>query len=529
MFFFHTKMQQMMDTQYDKLIEVFKDSSTTNKQILYDVQEQFEKQSVRYLQEIEKVVELFNEYKNISNSLFKVIDERLTCIEQQLDVVCKCEEDIENKKEIVNNIGKRTCDIERKLDQLRNAQNIIWNDKACLYYDSYNIEKKYDVGFIGMISSANYGASLVLYSLAFEIKQMGYSIIVLDIPEIAGGELQYSEENPNRKFIKKHFHITPMLHNNQLKVLNNVCNCFVYGADSLWGGGYEHQLYNLEGAMFGEFVDDGKGLVAFSTSFGAWNPQVDNSCERKYVSTLMKRFGHISVREKQSVDMCKKVFDIDATWTIDPVFFHDRFFYLDVSEDVEKINDQKYIFAYILEPKKNKLELIKSIARQLNIKVFFVPDLTRSNISSEDRYDIYDFDVLEKITIEQWITCINKSEYVITDSFHGFCFSVIFHKHFATLKPRDSMQRIMTVAEYLKLEDFVGIDSDENMWNALNSDIDYSIIDKKISEKVLKDKNELRESLQKAMNKEKNIKNNIINQSSLKEKILYNRALKKLG
>ena len=182
-----------------------------------------------------------------------------------------------------------------------------------------------------------------------------------------------------------------------------------------------------------------------------------------------------------------------------------------------------------MEPKKNKLELIKSIARQLNIKVFFVPDLTRSNISSEDRYDIYDFDVLEKITIEQWITCINKSEYVITDSFHGFCFSVIFHKHFATLKPRDSMQRIMTVAEYLKLEDFVGIDSDENMWNALNSDIDYSIIDKKISEKVLKDKNELRESLQKAMNKEKNIKNNIINQSSLKEKILYNRALKKLG
>ena len=56
-------------------------------------------------------------------------------------------------------------------------------------------------------------------------------------------------------------------------------------------------------------------------------------------------------------------------------------------------------------------------------------------------------------SIEEWLTLLYKSKFVITDSFHGTVFSIIFHKPFYVIdNPQRGSARILTLLQFLGLE-----------------------------------------------------------------------------
>lgn len=61
-----------------------------------------------------------------------------------------------------------------------------------------------------------------------------------------------------------------------------------------------------------------------------------------------------------------------------------------------------------------------------------------------DKNDYGDFSDMSCIynnpSFEDWLLCLISSNYVITDSFHGTCFSVIFKKPFISLKNRNRLR-----------------------------------------------------------------------------------------
>ena len=87
------------------------------------------------------------------------------------------------------------------------------------------------------------------------------------------------------------------------------------------------------------------------------------------------------------------------------------------------------------------------------------------------------------------------ADYVITDSYHGFCFSIIFRKQFIALKPRDGLNRFQTVAQITELEKRIDIGRKEELDSTCFSDIDYDQVWNKLEPEIERSRNWLAEAL----------------------------------
>ena len=128
---------------------------------------------------------------------------------------------------------------------------------------------------------------------------------------------------------------------------------------------------------------------------------------------LLKNFSGISVREKSTVNLAKKYFGVLPEFVLDPTFLIDKKYYLDLIENYEGDFDfnEKYLCVYQLD-------------KRDQIKNFIKNSCTILNVTS------YKVDISLKNYIESFIKCIINSQAVITDSYHGTIFSIIFEKPF---------------------------------------------------------------------------------------------------
>ncbi len=430
--------------------------------------------------------------------------ERLVHIEDKINILIDnlqitmnaIENEKEEREKNLYDMHERLVHIEDKVNQLKKAGYEVASRKIIYKNDYESDRKQYDFGIWGMWFTQNYGAALTSYAIAKEIEDMGYSIVQIDLPRIGGESNSCNTDNPDRVFINEHFETTEMLEVKDIDALNDVCDNFVVPSDSLWGGGYGYQMYDLRACLFGEFLNMNKKIVSFSTSFGTWQPSEKDSIERRYMASLMKKFTHISMREKSGVEICKKYYGIDANWTLDPVWLLDRKNY-DELINIELDIPEKYIFAYVLKPLSDKMEMLKYISERVGMQVIFVPDMNEDHLAYIDNdFRNYDFIYKEKISVPDWLTYLKKAGLVVTDSYHGMVFSMIYEKQFLELYPRDGLVRFTDLAEYLDLKRRVNLKNKDEIEDALREDICYSSLNKRISEKIIHDKAELKQCIQ---------------------------------
>ena len=129
--------------------------------------------------------------------------------------------------------------------------------------------------------------------------------------------------------------------------------------------------------------------------------------EEKIAKKLIKNFSGISFREKGLVKLAKEHLGIKGILVLDPTLLIDKQYYLNE---------------------------IKNYKNSLNKQEKFIKDslLEKTVLDSSEKfnYKINKFDLNKKDYIESFIFGINNSQAVITDSFHGTIFSIIFNKPF---------------------------------------------------------------------------------------------------
>ena len=174
----------------------------------------------------------------------------------------------------------------------------------------------YDVGVIGLWYGRNYGSMVTYYALHKTLTDMGLSVLMINNPLGKKDEI-LTKTHPMR-FVNDYYDISDIYSLGNLYKLNNICDSFIVGSDQLWNY-YLSRTYD--------------GYKALAEGY-------------------MKQFDHISVREDFAVDMCKELFDVDAEWVTDPVFFCKVDDYKLIEKEREECKDQDYIMAYILDPYK---------------------------------------------------------------------------------------------------------------------------------------------------------------------------------
>ena len=165
--------------------------------------------------------------------------------------------------------------------------------------------------------------------------------------------------------------------------------------------------------------------VAYAPSLG-----VTNYPEEKVaaVKPMLERFGSLSVREPQGADILREKFGIEADVVSDPTMLLDRSCWESLLPHSGKCTERSYALCYLLTYNQDYIRLVREycLERSLQLKMIVVsPDCV--GVADEDIYT----------GPEGFLQAIAGADVVLTDSFHGSIFSLIFEKSFFTFKRFD--------------------------------------------------------------------------------------------
>ena len=330
------------------------------------------------------------------------------------------------------------------------------------------------IGILTLPFGPNYGMNLQVYALQTSLQNLGHEVLVINRKWnrinsnsglIAAIKRYFYYKIICRKifsFYRRNIHVsTPCYTSEEIALLCKAesLDYVVVGSDQVW------RIENTRGAnldFFGGFMkyNSTVKLLSYAASFGndSW---AGTDEETKSISVLLKNFEGISVREDSGMSLCKKQFGVDVVKTLDPTFLLDKKDY-PLNNNARNRN-QNNIVSYILDYNEAKRNIIQSIGNQKGVDSYYA-------LYPEDRtkYSIY------KYSVEDWLSYINNATFVVTDSFHGMVFSILFEKDFLVIgNEKRGMERFTSLLNSLSLENRLIINLNEFDISIANNAIDY--------------------------------------------------------
>lgn len=357
----------------------------------------------------------------------------------------------------------------------------------------------------------NYGAVLEAYALQKTIEKLGYESICINyIPNEPRSSkiirrILWAFTKPEmtvhyvviliKKFFKLDCEITRYRKTDQngfdvfrklhLKIDNHKCSSIsdlnyhlkdikvcVCGSDVIWTSGDN----SLElGVYFLNWGKPSMKKIAYAPSWG--KPSIDElKVETKTkLASYLSKFDYVSVREKSGVDICNRLGRNDAVWLPDPTLLisSDEW-----NEIAEKSNTKAtpYLLHYFVPYNKTMSchGSVDAIKTKLSMQLVTIPDLSKQSTNGE---------VWPSPT--KWISAIRDSNFVVTNSFHGIVFCLLFHRPFlfTMLKGKDASknERLFSLLAKFNLEGrILESDDDEQVLKIIDNPINWNEIDSKI-------------------------------------------------
>lgn len=285
----------------------------------------------------------------------------------------------------------------------------------------------------------NYGGILQNFALQEVLRSMGHEVLTVNVPpgEIAShpGWKDYAHaiinmgkrirgqydcpflnphtfakkerelSEPQREFVRKHIKKvdckSPFTKETELV---HPADLWIVGSDQVWRPWCSPNIENY----FFDFLDDTTPRIAYAASFGTDHWEISEG-QTPRVRELAARFKAISVREASGVGLCKEYLGMEVQHVLDPTMLLTAEKYLALTGE----NDYpqgRYIATYILDSNPAKKKAVMEESRALGLSVVPVGQMHR---------DCFD-------SVESWLATIAHADRVITDSFHGTVFSIIF-------------------------------------------------------------------------------------------------------
>lgn len=334
------------------------------------------------------------------------------------------------------------------------------------------------VGTLTFHQSTNYGGVLQAYALQKALSACGADCEIVDYrcppiyygnfplkscqrnaKSIAGAlvrEIPQSVKNRNfASFRKKYMEISDKEYTKEtLAEMGAAYDRFVVGSDQIW----RNSLTDNDLTYFLDFCSSEK-KYSYAASLGA--TELDGE-QKEICEKYLRDFSGISVREESSVECLEKLLGREVTWNTDPVFL------LDKSEWEKLISDRKvkkpYIFVFRLH-EESVYNFAKKLSKETGLPIVSLEVHLKGMKGAEKDYFA---------SVEDFLNYIYYADYVVTDSFHGSSFSIIFEKQFFSLLQggKNGMNgRLSSLMNLTGCEDRIA--SDEPDFKINNEKIDY--------------------------------------------------------
>lgn len=341
----------------------------------------------------------------------------------------------------------------------------------------------------------NYGACLQAYAMQYickknknEIELIRYDRVdakenagwVRRIKELGlGGIVYYLREYSyikNRKnayiaFREKHIHKSPNVFNLSfnLNELNKQYDMFICGSDMIWSEEFQEDW----DFFFLNFASKEKSF-SYAPSFGK-NTLLESNKMR--VKKYLESFSKVTCREEAGVELVRSISDIPIFQVLDPTMLLTKSEWEEVIGTNDRIIKQPFVFMYLFGKNDSSRKVYINDIEKKYGKAYKLPFNKRESRNFP----------IESIGPIEYIRFFRDAEFIITDTFHGLMFALIFNKPFVVLDRNDTSkwaQYSDRMTSTLKMFDLYDryIYTDKMFARDL-TEIDYKNINQKIAEK----------------------------------------------
>lgn len=331
--------------------------------------------------------------------------------------------------------------LQRQIEQLGH-ENMILSDKDIL--KAYNAAKTDAVSPAPSVSDATPPVSWFarIRELAFHPGRLRRSLLAHTDAEKYAAPYEDSQRI-SEAFKREELHILYDVGPDDLADINESFDAFIAGSDQVWSvfDSIFNPYYYLDFAT--------KRKISYAPSLGT-DKILPATAER--IRAMLADYAAVSVRESISARQLSEITGREVAWVADPTLLHDRTFW-SAFAGAGRLRQKPYLLCYFLENRAWYFAYARKLAKQLRLDIVLLPNKW-DFLSSEY---VTDFGVGPR----EFVSLIRDAAYVLTDSYHGSIFSLLFEKSFQYLQrfsaddPNSQNIRIESLFGYLELGDRV--------------------------------------------------------------------------
>lgn len=355
-----------------------------------------------------------------------------------------------------------------------------------------SLDNKKNLYILTFHCAHNYGAVLQTYATLNFLKEYGYEVKVLDYrPDFLTKPFKifrlkyYLARSPKlffhritteplnlkhrfqfyrnfRLFIEEKLQTVPI---NKIKPDSYI----IIGSDQVWTKSLNNGKFDT--TYLGD-LPYGKGLKLISYAASIGNCKFSDS-DWNLFGIKLKKFKNISIRENSLKNTLQEKLSIDASVVCDPTFLLEAKDWNKLERESKIRIKGEYIVVYEVVEDNSVKNFADKLSRFLNCNVIHLC----SNITYRNDGRNY----IQNASPADFISLIKNARFIVTTSFHGTAFSIIYRKDFYTISLSEGIDdRAKSLLTRLGLEDRLVKANEINPSNFNN--VEYSEAEIKLNE-----------------------------------------------
>ncbi|MBQ3796788.1 MAG: polysaccharide pyruvyl transferase family protein [Butyrivibrio sp.] len=302
-----------------------------------------------------------------------------------------------------------------------------------------------------------------LYSSGHGVKALARKVVRMPIAKIKKNQQRNFEVFRNRFLNLSSFTLGK---NDDFKIIEDSYDWVICGSDQIWN---VHAM-DSDDIYFLPDVNVKKIALSVSVNNTDFTEPRCNEEMKRWISD----FDFLTCREESGA---KKIAGFlegkrEVRTFLDPTLMHNKedFYPLCSGRVIKK----PYIFLYKVWSGKDSYKLVSELGKKLNLPVYTM--FMHNSMKELCMVESGGVKVIKKDTSpSDYLSLIRYADYVVTDSFHGTAFSLIFEKKFICVREKDTKGRDKNDERILNILHVVGLD---DRYIALDSIFTYPISEK---------------------------------------------------
>lgn len=340
-----------------------------------------------------------------------------------------------------------------------------------------------NIGISTVHYAHNYGAMLQGYALKTILEQMGHNVVMVEKRTVALTKWSprpltkcslkeillypkylykwYLPVYRTKKKRERNFEKFLWTYLNDKPYNGEKLDAIIYGSDQIWSKykyGFDEIWWGLKDSNTGK-------RISYAVSMGVLEIEEEDEA---FVKNALARFAAVSVREKnlQNYLNARHLFNKQVELMIDPTFLLSK-------EKWSKINPKRiikepYLLFYDFQNDKETTRIAHYIAEQKHLRIIRLSNGVE-HVNREEGYLVTAGPI-------EFISLFRYANFVVSSSFHGTAFSIIFNKPFYARQIWNT-DRVKTLLDIMGLSNrFIEHVDDVD----ISKSIDYNLVNQKI-------------------------------------------------